>query len=611
MARRMRQPSTGAFTTARGLLPLIVVSLFLFAVPIVMLIIGAFRNAPPSAPAQWSLDAFVRTYTDPDSYRTLGNSVILALSSTLIGVVIALVLAFLVSRTTTPLRKIVTPAMVLVVALPPLFYAISWGMLGNPAIGMINTVWRSLTGLQDAIFNANSWEGLILVVALKNTAFIYLLVIGPFRALDRSLEEAAQVSGAGRLRTVIGIDLAVLAPAITGVTILSLVISLEAFDVPLFLGTRVGIDVFSTQIYGYIADRSPADYGAASALSMLLIVVVIGLVVAQWKILGSRRYTTVTGKSYRTEPWHIGPWRWVGTAFIVLYLFVAIVLPLLQLVLGSLQPVFGAGGDLTLINYQNLLKNPQIASALRSTFLVASIGGFVAMLLAMTIVYAVTHNESRLRRLLDMLTWLPYTVPGVVLALGLAWTYVSIPGLRQLYGSLLLVGLALVVAVIPIATRSVQPAFGQINRELEEAARVSGAGAWRVIVGVVLPLIMPSFLAGWFVVAIVVSGNLAIPILLSSSLTPTVPLQVYQLYTQGQIAQAAALFVFMLVGLVAGFLAIALVGWIVRRLITRGRRPTHPVAVTEAALTGAFLLEEPGMADEEEPHRDLAEGANR
>ena len=322
--------------------------------------------------------------------------------------------------------------MVLVVALPPLFYAISWGMLGNPTIGMINTVWRSLTGLQDALFNANSWEGLILVVALKNTAFIYLLVIGPFRALDRSLEEAAQVSGAGRLRTVIGIDLAVLAPAITGVTILSLVISLEAFDVPLFLGTRVGIDVFSTQIYGYIADRSPADYGAASALSMLLIVVVIGLVFAQWKILGSRRYTTVTGKSYRTEPWHIGPWRWVGTAFIVLYLMVAIVLPLIQLVLGSLQPVFGAGGDLTLINYQNLLKNPQIASALRSTFLVASIGGFVAMVLAMTIVYAVTHNESRLRRLLDMLTWLPYTVPGVVLALGLAWTYVSIPGLRQL-----------------------------------------------------------------------------------------------------------------------------------------------------------------------------------
>lgn len=570
---RGRRPSTGPFTTARGLLPLIAVAALLFALPIVMLVVGAFRNAPPGAPAQWSVDAFTRTYTDGDSYHTLGNSVMLAAAGTVIGAVVALLLAFLVTRTTTPLRGIVTPAMVLVVALPPLFYAISWGMLGNPTIGLLNTTWRSLTGSTGTLFDANSWAGLITVVAVKGAAFSYLLLLGPFRALDRSLEEAAQVAGAGRLRTILGVDLAVLAPAITGVVILNFVIGLEAFDVPLFLGTPAGIEVFATQIYGLITDRSPADYGGASALSLLLVVVVLGLVFAQWKILGRRRYTTVTGKSYRTEAWNIGAWSGAGTAFIAIYLLVGIVLPLVQLVLGSLQPYFGGGGGYSTINYAQLLADPATVVALRSTLTVALVGGLVAMALALGIVYAITHNETRLRRVLDLLTWLPYAVPGVVLSLGLAWTYVSIPGLRQLYGSLAVVGLGLVVAVTPIATRAVQPALIQINRELEEASRVSGAGSMRMVFGVVLPLIMPSFLAGWFVVAIVISGNLAIPILLSSSQSPTVPLMVYQLYSQGQTSAAAALFVVVLGGLVAGLLLVSLLGRLLNRRLGRAASP--------------------------------------
>jgi iron(III) transport system permease protein len=349
-AGRVRRPSTGPFTTARGLLPLILVCAFLFAVPIGMLVVGAFRNAPPGLPAAWSFEAFGRTYTDPASYSTLLNSVLLSGGGTLMATVVALLLAFLVSRTDTPLRTLVTPAMVLVVALPPLFYAISWGMLGNPAIGLLNTTWRSLTGTEGTLFNANSWAGLLLVAAVKGAAFSYLLLLGPFRAIDRSLEEAAQVAGAGRLRTLLGIDLVVLAPAITGVVILNFVIGLESFDVPLFLGTPAGIDVFSTQIYAQITNSTPADYGGASALSLLLVVVVMALVAIQWKVLGRRSYTTVSGKSYRTEVWAIGGRRWLGAAFVVAYLLLAIVLPLLQLVLGSLQPFFGGGNVYSLTN---------------------------------------------------------------------------------------------------------------------------------------------------------------------------------------------------------------------------------------------------------------------
>jgi iron(III) transport system permease protein len=171
--------------------------------------------------------------------------------------------------------------------------------------------------------------------------------------------------------TVLRIDLPVLAPAITGVLILSFVVGLEYFDVPLLLGTPVGIRVFSTQIYALITDQTPADYGAASALALLLVAIVIALVAAQWRILGTRRYTTVTGKSYRQDRWDIGRWRWAGTAFIVVYVVLAIVAPLGQLLVGSLQPFFGGTGDYSLVNYRWLVENPTTLTALRNTLVVA------------------------------------------------------------------------------------------------------------------------------------------------------------------------------------------------------------------------------------------------
>ena len=569
---RVRPPSTGPFTTARGLLPLIAVCLVLFALPIVMLAVGAFRNAPPGSAARWSFSAFGRAYADAETYRTLLTSVLLSGAGTVLAVVVALVLTFLVARTATPLRRIVTPAMVLVVALPPLFYAISVGMLGNPRIGMANTVFRELTGSTATLFDANSWTGLLLVACVKGAAVSYLLLLGPFRALDRSLEEASQIAGAGRLRTLLGIDLPMLAPAISGVVILNFVIGLESFDAPLFLGTPAGIDVFATRVYSLIYAHSPEDYGAASALSLLLVVVVVGLVFLQYRLLGRRTFTTVTGKSYRTEAWDIGAWKWVGTAFIVVYLLIAIAAPLTQLVLGSLQPFFGGGAGYSTANYAELFADPDTVDALGSTFLVALLGGLLAMVLALTISYAVTHSSSRLRRLLDLLTWLPWAVPGVVLALGVAWAFVSIPGVRELYGTIWIVLVGLVVTAIPIATRAVQPALMQINRELEEAGRTSGGSPRRVFAGIVLPLIAPSFLAGWFVVAIVVSGNLAVPILLSSQANTTVPLLVYRLYTTGETSQAAALFVVVLGALLVGFAVVAALSAALRRLT----RPAHP-----------------------------------
>lgn len=536
---------------------------FLFVYPVAMLAVGAFRNSDPSHPAEWSLHGFQLAYTDPVTYTTLKNSVILAGSVTAVATTLGIVFAFLVSRTTTPLRRIVTPMMVFVIALPPLFFTLGWAILGDARVGLLNTLARGITGTDITIIDVFSWTGIILVISLKGASFGYFLLLGPFKALDRALEEASQVTGDSWIRTLLRIDLPVLAPAITSVLIINFIVGLEIFETPMILGFPEGIVVFSTRIYGLIGDHTPPEYGAASALALLLVAVMIALVILQWRILGRRNFTTVTGKGYSTRPWDIGRWRYAGTVVIVGYCLLAFILPMVQLVLASLQPVFGLYGSLGLDNYREILQDSAVLAALRTTLIVSVLGGFLAMALALLIAYATTRSRSRIRRPLELTTWLPLAVPGVVLSLGMAWAYLSVPGLRNLYATVWLVLLGLVVAAVPIAGRVAQPAIQQLGRELEESARTSGASMVRTFMSIVIPLILPSFIAGWFVTALIISGNLSIPILLASPTTETVSLVAYKFYTEGEPTLAAAVSVLVLVLLAIGLGLLRLVAMVV------------------------------------------------
>lgn len=569
-----------------GMPILLLVAGFLFVYPVAMLVVGAFRNTDPSFPAEWSFRAFTLAYTDPATYETIKNSIILSASVTVVATALGIMFAFLVTRTNTPLRGLVTAMMVLVVAFPPLFFTLGWALLGRPRVGLINRVASALAGSDVTVINVNSWFGLVLVIALKAASFGYLLLLGPFRAMDRSVEEASRTAGAGRLATFLRIDLPILAPAITGVLILSFIVGLEIFETPLILGIPAGIHVFATQIYGLINNHTPPEYGGASALSLLLVALVIGLVVLQWRVLGRRQFTTVTGKGSRTQPWDIGPWRYVGAALIAGYAMLALVLPILQLVLGSLQPIFGWYSSLTLDNYRTALLDPTFGVAIRSTLLVSVVGGFIAMSVAMLIAYAIRHSTSVLRRPLELSTWLPWAVPGVVLSLGMAWAYLSLPGLRGLFGTVWIVMLGLVVAAIPIASRAVAPALAQLTSELEESARVSGATPVRTFFGVVLPIIAPSFLTGWFITAILISGNLAIPILLSGPGNQTVPILVFNLYDSGEAAQAAAVFVVILGALTLGLAVLMLISRLLRRRCGQRLATTPPATPAPPAGAG-------------------------
>jgi iron(III) transport system permease protein len=575
-ARNIRRPRL-------GVLALCVVCLLLFVWPVAMLAYGTLRTAPPGQGGRWSTSGLTSALTSWDVWHSFINSLILSAATVALSTALAIYLAWLVTRTRTPLRQIVTPVAVLIFAVPPMFYTLSWAMLGQQPGGLIDKALHGMFGA--APVNVQSWYGLIVVSVLGATAAQYLLLLGPFRALNPALEEASLVCGASRLRSVFQIEIPALGPAILGVMILGFVLGMGLLTTPLLLGEPAGIYVLPTEIYRLIEGETPADYAGASTLSLLLVLVVLALVAIQSKLLGQRKFVTVTGKSSRREAVDIGRWKWLGTLVIVIFTLFALVLPLGQFVLGSFESYFGVYSHFTTSNYSTVLQQPGTSQAFTTTVVVAVVAGFVATLLGVLITLAAQRSRSRLRRLPDLCVWLLWAVPGITLSLGIIWAYLSVPGLKSLYGTQWIVLLALVVGTTPIASRAVGGSIAQVARELEEAARTSGAGALRATAGILVRLIAPSFAVSWLLSGIVASGNLDIPILLASSNNQTVPLLAYDLYDNGSLSQAAATFC-VFIGIIAAVLEVVAVGRLLAglRRRTAQRRAARPAALAPMSL---------------------------
>jgi iron(III) transport system permease protein len=544
---------------------LLAVVAFLFFWPLAMLLVGIFRSSPPGLGGEWTLAPLLRTATAPATWTALANSVVFAVLTTAIATLLGAVFAFLAARTTMPGRRFITPVMLLVFAAPNLLYAVSWSLLGDPGSGILNQAVRWLSGTSVSPFNIFSWTGMVAVQGLKLSAFCYLLLLAPFRNMNRAFEEASLIAGAGRLRTLFRIDLPLLLPAIFGVVVVGMLFGLGAFDIPEILGALAGVPMLSTRIYRTLSVSSPPDYAGASALGLFMMATLAILLWLQWRIVKADRFVTVTGKAFVQEPWDLGPWRHAATAAFALFAVATLLLPGIQLVLTSFQPAIGVN-RYTLANYTSVFADRQTLRAFAVTAQLALLSGFAAMALALVMGQAARRAPRWVQRYLEVGALTPLMMPGVVLAVGLLWAYVSVPGLRLLYGSLTITAIGLTVFVMPIASRVVAGALAQLARDLEESARIAGASAARSVRDIVLPLTWRSFLVGWLVTGVIAAGTLDIPLLLLGAQTPNVAVLVYADMTSGVPTRASAQLVLLLLAVFAigagGSAVTALLAWL-------------------------------------------------
>ena len=210
-----------------------------------------------------------------------------------------------------------------------------------------------------------------------------------------------------------------------------------------------------------------------------MVAALVTLATAQRRIMRGRSYVTITGKGHAPGRWDLGRRGYIATTVIVVFAAIALLLPGAQVVLTAFEPVIGVTHHLTTANFTAVFQDPTTAEAFRLTFLLGIGGGFAAMVLAIVLVYIGRHVGRVTAAYFDGLMLVPIAMPGVVLSVGFLWAYITVPGLRQLYGTVWLCVIALVVGVMPVASRGAAGALAQIGRELEEAAQTAGASSMR------------------------------------------------------------------------------------------------------------------------------------
>ncbi len=515
---------------------------WLFVLPLAMLGYGMLRSSP-FPPAVWTLDGLSRVLGRVFIWRVLGVTLAYSLGVAVLGVALALGLLLVSTRSQAPLRRLLTPSMVVLLAVPKSFYALAWAMLGAGSGGLVNKGFALVgaSGLAHA-FSTQNWFGVVLVSALKTSSIAYLLLIGPVRSSGASGVEAARVCGASAVGAFVRTQLPMLAPALLSTTIFGFVLTMQEFEVPAILGLGANIRVFSTAIYTYLQDPLGPDYPAASAASMILVALVMLCVIGQLGLLGDRSFVTVTARASHEPAAYRRGRRWWGTLVVLVWLAVAIALPLAQMVVGSFQSYFGVFAHWSAANYRAVLGDQATRSALLVTVVGSLVDALASVALSFALAYALARGRRRWAALARLASWVPATMPGLVFGLALLWVYAVVPGLRELFGTPAPLVLGLVVSVVPFAVRALEGSLAQVSDELEAAARVSGDGPLGAVGRITVPLVWPAVLAAWVLVAFVMSGALDVPLLLASTSANTVSTLSYSLFQNGSLSRAAALY---------------------------------------------------------------------
>jgi iron(III) transport system permease protein len=529
------------------LLPLIVAMLLVTAYPVGLIFLKSFVASRPGQSATWGLQGWIGAFSDRALVSVLVNTFSLATVRIAITSVLAIFFAWVVTRTDTPLKGLIEFALWFGFFLPLLPMTMGWILLLDSHYGLINKALMRVFNLATAPFNIFSYWGIIWCHLAFSTSVRFLLMTPAFRSMDAALEEAAQTSGSNTIGTLLRITVPILAPAILTATALGFIKSLESFEVELVLGIPAGIYVLPTRIYDFIRWEPPL-YGQATALSSILLVVVFALVLTQRPLLGGRQYTVVTGRGYAVRPFSLGPWRWVTFTVCAIFITVMIVLPLATLAMGTFMEVFGffdLAASWTTRHWTTAFNDRIFIRSLINTLTLGFGASILGTLVYALIAYFIVRTRLPGRRLIDVLSWLPWALPGILISLALLWAVLgSGSWVRALYGTVSLLILAIIVKEMPLGSQIIKAAVMQISKELEEASEASGAswGAtfWRVLI----PLLKPTLMAVGIIMFIAAVREIPAVVFLSTNQSRTISLLMLDSIADANMEKAAVIGLF-------------------------------------------------------------------
>jgi iron(III) transport system permease protein len=538
--------------------------------PVLLLLINSFNAANDwfVEPRTWGAKHWLNAFQRPGLLISLGNSLLVWSFTVTISFPIGVAIAWLLARTKIPFSHTLEFLFWVSYMVPSLPTTIAWITLLDPDIGMINIALKKLFQLDQGLFNIFSVPGIVWANLMGHGISIKVMLLTPaFRNMDSTLEEAARVGGASNLRTLFKVTLPLMISPMIMVFTLQLLRVFQSFETEYLLGLPFGFFVYSTKIFALIRNQVP-NYGEATVLASITLLMIALIIPLQRWILERRRYTTITG-SFRPGLIDLRTWNYVAFGAIASLLTLLTVGPLSVLVLGSFMQRIGYFVlGFTLDHWRFVLSDPVFVKALRTTLILAVTAAVLSPLLFSVIAYILVRTRLPGRGTLDLMIWSSGAIPGILAGLGLLWVFIGTPGLNFLFGT---IWALIIVVMLQGKTTGVNIMKGvlvQVGADMEEAARVSGAGWLRTYFLIWLPLLMPTLILLAVMNFVSAAGATSSIILLASRDTMTLSLMALELSSSAISNREAAsiISIFIIIFTVTGALLVRYFG---RRLGVR------------------------------------------
>ena len=459
--------------------------------PIFLLVRDAFIVTGADGVETTGLRNWTEVWAEPGLVKSVVNTFNRAIVTTLVSLPLAVLLAWLVTRTDLPGKRFITICAWVAFFMPTLPVVLGWILLLDPHYGLLNELAKNLFGLTAGPFNIYSFWGIIFAhLMTKAIAIKFIFLVPAFRNISSALEEASCMAGASRFYTMRRIVVPVLAPAILITTIISLINSLESFEIELVLGASWNFHVFSTKIYQLMRDDPPA-IGMATVLGVSVLLSMLPLIgVQRW--FGSRRNYVTLNSSFKSDLARLNKARWPIFTGVALFALCLTIVPLAFLVLGTFMKAFGYFNlpqPYTLSHWHLVLNDSQFISAIFNTLKLGIGASLIGCILGAAIAYVCVRTKFRYRAIIDVLTWLPASIPGIILGLGLLSMFLRVPIFTPLYGTVGVLIVAVLFASLTTGVQLIKSNLVQLGADLEEASALTGGSWLYTFRRVVLPLV--------------------------------------------------------------------------------------------------------------------------
>jgi iron(III) transport system permease protein len=472
--------------------------------------VGQADVRPPTA---YGFDNFGRVLDYPN---VLLNTLIVTFASTVMALVFGFVTAWILTRTNVPFKRTLDQLMTVPYYVTPLLGALAWSFLGAPESGFVNQVWRKI-GFEGALIDITSPMGIAWVMALFEGSVAYVMISAVMQSMDPALEEASQVMGAGRWRTMLKVTLPLVAPGVLGAAIFVFAEMLGSFSVALVLGTPARFYVITTAIYHFVSQYPPRiPLAAAMGVSLFA---VMALMLWLYRYVTSRKsYVTVSGKAFRPRVMDMGNLRWMLFGIMALYVLLSAILPIATLLYASVQKLavaFPAAANFTLDNFRQALGINAVRVAMWNSLVLAFVTATLGVLITGMLTWIILRSKLPGRGALEYLVMFPQAVPRLVFAFGMMWAWLVFP--LPIYGTFWVLLIAYLTVFLPLGVRTISGVVMQLDRSLDECGQVCGATWFYRMRTITAPLLKPGLLAAWLLIFVASVRELGASILLMGS----------------------------------------------------------------------------------------------